>query len=536
MSHGFSEEFIRFLKQPESYPHKPDNVEHIQTHISHVFIAPPYVYKFKKQVNFEFLDFSSLDKRKHYCEQEVRLNQRMCGDTYIDVVPVYKTGDTWTFDESAGQQPFEYAVWMKQLSGKDFLIEDVRNGTLSLSQIDRVISKLVPFYEQQSPETNVLEWGSPEKIKINTDENFEQTKAFIGDSIDGAAYNTIQTFTGRYLNQYQSLFEKRISQGRIVDGHGDLHLEHIHLTKNRVCIYDCIEFNDRFRYLDIASDIAFLAMDLDFNGYKNESNYLVQQMSDKLDDPGLMRLADFYKCYRAYIRGKVKSMESREEEVGATGRKQASRLARNYFSLALKYAVTGSKPTILVFMGRIASGKSTLAEEVAARLDIEHFSSDVIRKESAGLPIDVRTPSEKRKDLYHKESTIKTYEAMFTKAKNDVGKGKNVVLDATFGKRNLREQLLSFFDDTESTIRFIEAQAPEEVRKKRLAKRSDKNKIISDARLEDFEMLNQNYEEPSDGELTERIHIDSDQPIEKNLHEIFLKLSDLQHFRQKSQE
>lgn len=333
MPQSFPDHLIAFLKNPGSYPHNPGQVEHIQTHISHVFIAPPFVYKFKKPVNFDFLDFSTPEKRKYFCEREVELNRRLCEGLYLGVTQVFLENGSWSFESTNSALQVEYAVKMNLLEKKNFLIHTVKEGKLSKEHLDRVINKLIPFYRSQTPDEKILKWGKPKKIKVNTDENFKQTKPFIGDTIPKHTYYAIRTYTQRFLDENRELFLKRIDKKRIVDGHGDLHLEHIYMTDDHVCIYDCIEFNERFRYQDITSDISFLAMDLDFNNLRNEARYFVEEMSAKLHDPDIKQLIDFYKCYRSYVRGKVKSLQSSEEEVSLSDRTHAAGLAGRYFKL-----------------------------------------------------------------------------------------------------------------------------------------------------------------------------------------------------------
>jgi aminoglycoside phosphotransferase family enzyme/predicted kinase len=507
MINKFPEGLIQFLEQTASYPHQPESVEHIQTHISHVFIAPPYVYKFKKPVNFDFLDFSTLKKRKYYCEREVDLNSRLCEGPYIGVVPLYKSGATWSFNKTEGAEPAEYGVHMHQLSGDHFLIEYMNTGKLTDLHLRRVADKLLPFYKNQSPGQEILKWGEPDRIKINTDENFEQTKEFIGNTISRYTYETMQYYTNQFLNEHRNLFKKRIEEKRIKDGHGDLHLEHIHFSDKdgRVCIYDCIEFNDRFRYQDIASDLAFLAMDLDFNGLPDLSRSFIEQMSEGLNDPDLMKVVDFYRCYRAYVRGKVKSLESSEEEVGTSGRERAVQLAKDYFSLALQYVLFGSKPSVLVFMGRVASGKSTLAKQVADELNIQRYSSDILRKEQADQPLKIRTLSQKREKLYRKEVSDSIYRDLADLAVHEISEGRSIVLDATFGNPEYRKNLISQIENKHAGLYFIEAEAPQETRLNRLQSRENQADVISDARAEDLDKIDRFYHSP--GELPPGKHI-----------------------------
>jgi aminoglycoside phosphotransferase family enzyme/predicted kinase len=490
-----------FLENKEVYPHQPENVRHIQTHISHVFMAPPYVYKFKKSVDFGFLDYSTLDKRKHYCEREVELNRRLCSDIYLGVIPITKDENRFTFDSESSSEIVEYAVKMKMLDAQYFLYSYIENDTLTKEHLDRVADKLAKFYQQQEPHDDVLRYGEIEQIRFNTDENFQQTKSFIGKNISNEEYQAIKYFTNHYFEQNESLFNRRITQKRIVDGHGDLHLEHIHISPDRICIYDCIEFNERFRYGDLAADLAYLAMDLDFQDCRNESRYFIEQMAHKLDDPDLSKIIDFYKCYRGYVKGKVKSLQSTGDENSAKKRNQLQKTATDYFHLSLRYALLGSDPVVLIFMGRIGTGKSTLAEQLSITLNIDHYSSDHIRKKLAGLPLYERPNPAERRRLYSAEMSEKTYRYLFEKAKTYSESGKSVILDATFYSRSRREELMGMLHSIDSNYLFIETQASDETIISRLKAREKEKSTVSDARLEDFEKLSANYESPN--ELTE---------------------------------
>lgn len=520
---------LDFFKDRSSYPHQPANVEHIQTHISHVFIAANYVYKIKKPLNLEFLDFSSLEKRKYYCRQEIELNRRLCTDLYLDVVPVYKENGRYFLesDSEASSEPVEFAVKMRRLDKKYFLSEMIEEGLLNMEHLDRVASKLADFYDNQQPDEKILEWGSPDKIRFNTDENFRQTRPFIGHTIEALTWKTIRRFSDRFLDRCAPLFKKRIKEKRIVDGHGDLHLEHIHITPGRVCIYDCIEFNERFRYQDLAADLAYLSMDLDFRDLRAQSRYFVREMSGRLEDRDLLKVLNFYKCYRAYIRGKVKSIESEEEEISESDRRQARELAARYFRLSLCYALLGSGPVVLVFMGRVASGKSTLAEQLSNNPGMEYYSSDIIRKKIAGLPLNERTPSPEREELYASEMSIRTYDKLSELAVEAAGQGSNVILDATFSSRTQREALVADLDALDVNCIFIEADAPAAIRKKRLVKR-DQEESISDARLEDFEMLEQRYNPPEEIDPPQLIRLDTSGSTKETLTELYTALVDRQ--------
>ena len=519
---------LRFLEQSFSYPHQPEVVEHVQTHISHVFLVSPFVYKFKKPVDFGFLDYSTLAKRKKFCRREVELNRRLSDDIYLGVVSVIEEDDTFHIVDEVVESDsvVEYAVKMKQLPEEYFLHSYLENDALTTTHLDRVANKLADFYNGQQPDEQILQYGEVDSIKVNTDENFEQTKAFIGETIDDNTYRAIRYFTNKYFERRKELFERRMTQQRIVDGHGDLHLEHIHITPDKVQIYDCIEFNNRFRYGDLAADLAFLAMDLDFNNCWQEERYFIDQMADKLNDPDLPEITDFYKCYRAYVKGKVKSLQSGEEEVPEADREKAAQTASRYFDLSLRYALLGSKPIVLIFMGGVGTGKTTLAKHFEQKFTIDRFSSDRIRKSMAGIPLQQRTPAEQRRQLYTKSMSERTYQALLEKMEACIQEGKSVILDATFSNRAAREELIGEFEELGIRFLFVEAQAPEQVIKSRLKQRNEQDDVVSDARIEDFEILNNRYDPPTEIADDHLITVQSDQPVEQTIRTLYFALAD----------
>jgi hypothetical protein len=527
-SHGLNSDLLRFLAEAGSYPHKPEQVEHIQTHISHVFMVPPFVYKIKKPVNFGFLDYSTLKKRHEFCRREVELNRRLCDGVYLGVVAIVKENEKFKFvpENEAPDSVFEYAVKMRQLSEEHFLHSLIKEGKLDRQHLDRVADKLADFYRQQKPENEILKWGRIENVRVNTDENFNQTKQFINKTIDRNTYEAIKRFTNRYYEQNEDQFRQRILDGRIVDGHGDLHLEHVHITPEQVRIYDCIEFNDRFRYGDLAADLAYLAMDLDFNNLWNEERYFIDRMSRKLEDHGLWRIIDFYKCYRAFVKGKVKSLQQAEEEVAPKDRKQAMKLARRYFDLSLRYALIGSKPMALIFMGRVGTGKSTLSEHLGRKLGIHHFSSDRIRKTMARVPLTKRVSPADREVLYSSEMSGQTYGKLMEKAVRSIEKRECVILDATFSSREGRQQLVKLLEERDANYCFIEVLASDKTIKERLKSRKQKKDVISDARLEDFERLSKNYSPPRELSADHLIKVKTEQTLDASVRQLYVELAE----------
>lgn len=517
-------ELIQFLEDSDSYFYGPESVEHIQTHISHVFIAAPFVYKIKKPVNFDFLDFSSLDKREYYCKREVELNRRLCEDIYLGVVSIASVGSTFKIEADNESSIVEYAVKMRKLNEEYFLPAFIERGELTLQHLDRVAEKLAAFYLGQAPKEEILKWGGIEKVRFNTDENFRQTKPFIGDTIDKNSYRAIKEYTDQYYDRFDYLFRRRIEEKRIVDGHGDLHLEHIHITPEKVRIYDCIEFNNRFRFGDTAVDLAYLAMDLDFAGCRKEERYFLEKMSQQLQDPDLLAHVDFYKCYRAYVKGKVKSLQAGEEEVEKKDRKTAIDKAREYFDLSLRYALLGSRPTVLIFMGRIATGKSTLAEAFSNKLGLDHFSSDRIRKQLMGVPLEERTDASRREQMYSRDMSLKTYKELRSRAEEYIEARNSVILDATYSREEDRSRLVELLESVDAAYYFVEVRASDELITERLKARESEERVVSDARLEDFEKLIQHYQPPEELSSNKLIGVDTERSKDESLYRLYRKL------------
>ena len=446
-------------------------------------------------MNLGFLDFSTLEKRHYFCRREIELNRRLAPEIYLDAVSVYETDSGFSFKPPG--KIVEYAVKMKELPHGCFLNELVEKNRVGEKEIDRVIFTLHRFYQAETPTTEIEQWGTLEKLKISTDENFTQVEPFIGKTISPAAFDANRHYTNQFYKLNENLFHERIQQHRILDCHGDLRLDHVHLTLQATTIFDCIEFNDRFRFIDIANDLAFLAMDFDFKDRSDLGNLFLRNAARELGDAGMLKVANFYKCYRAFVRGKVASIQATEKETTNSG--EHEKQAVRYFRLALGYAIAGAEPLIVVVMGRVGTGKSTIAKRLASELDWPVFSSDETRKTLAGVPLTQRTPSELRANIYSARMTQETYRKLLKDGLAAIGCcNRGVILDATFSARALRKFLRDECKKADVPIQFIELEVdPNEV-KNRLELRDEKTAETSDARLEDFEKLNAAYQPPSE--------------------------------------
>ncbi len=327
-------EMVQALLDPKAYPDSPQKVELVQTQMSFVFLTDDYVYKVKKPVNLGYLDYTTLDRRQFYCQREVELNRRLCSEVYLGVVPI--TGDKGDIFLEAQGKAIEYAVKMRRLPQEAMMNVLLANNQVSSEMVTRVAQKLTNFHQKAETNATISAFGSLDTITQNTDENFTQTEKYIGNIISWDEYQRIKDYTARFTSRNAPLFQKRIADGRIRDCHGDLHAAHICFTDD-ICIYDCIEFNDRFRYCDVASEVAFLAMDLDHYGRADLSRSFVTAYVGESRDEELLKLLNFYKCYRAYVRGKVESFKLDDPYISEEEKIKVLAIAKGYFKLAESY-------------------------------------------------------------------------------------------------------------------------------------------------------------------------------------------------------
>lgn len=323
------------LLNPELYLDHPQAIGICETHISLVFLTGNYAYKVKKPVNFGFLDFTSIEKRKYYCEQEVTLNRRLAPTLYLGVIRITEEDNRIVLDGKG--RAIEYAVKMKQIPEELLMNRLLEKKEVTSGMIEAISEKLVRFYSTAETNDRIKSFAKPERVKQDTDENFEQTEKYIDVTIPGDVYQEVKEKTNQFYKTKERVFYQRIKEGRIRDCHGDLRLEHIFWGED-ISIFDCIEFNERFRYTDVAADIAFLAMDLDYHSREDLSEHLIQAYIGESGDHEIMEILDFYRCYRAYVRGKVESFRLDDLNIPEEEKKEALQRARQYFDLAHRYS------------------------------------------------------------------------------------------------------------------------------------------------------------------------------------------------------
>ncbi|MCX7981473.1 MAG: AAA family ATPase [Syntrophales bacterium] len=493
----------------------------IQTHISYLLILGNEVYKIKKPVDFGFLDFTTLEKRKFFCEEELRLNRRLAPHIYLDVTPI-------TLDErgriSLGEEGkiVEYAVHMKRLPEEGMLKRLIANPEFDSRIIDRIAHLLAQFHLQAETGGKVDEMGAPDVIRYNHEENFAQTKKYIGQTISADQYASIEKYSLSFLEDREAYFWERIKNHRIRDCHGDLHLEHI-CVSDEITIFDCIEFNERFRFSDVAAEVAFLAMDFDFNGYPAYAEQFVEAYMEFSQDQGVRVLHDFYRCYYAYVRGKVISFRLDDSAIREEERRQAEKIARRYFALSHRYATGRRTPVLMTMVGLTGTGKTFVAQELARRLGAQLIQTDVIRKELAGLPPEEHRYEPFGEGIYSPEMSRRTYEEARRRAEEALRKGKSVILDATHTRDSEREEALKIARRYGASFYLLNCHCPEETVKTRLSERLGRVGEASDGRWEIY-LKQREKMDPLTPWSEFLISIDTSQPRDAIMNEIFTSL------------
>ncbi len=506
---------IAEMMEPSLYGKGVKRVRMIQTHTSWVFLTGSHAYKVKKPVNFGFLDYTTLSARRFFCNEEFRLNRILSPDIYIEVLPITDARGRLTF---GGRGPaVDYCLAMKELPQKWIMTEQLKHDRVTLEHIDQIAQSIADFHERAERGREVAQYGSSEIIRLNWDENFAQTMEFRGKTITHREFNETKTAVERFMADSRGLFQRRRAGGFVRRCHGDLHSKNV-FVDDGIHIFDCIEFNPRFSCSDVTSEIAFMAMDLDYCGRKDLANFFVERYVVHTGDIGLLRLLNFYKCYRAYVRGKVTSFVLNDPGVGATDKAEATRTAKKYFELSHSYALgLSAQPKLVVMMGLPGVGKTYVARRLAERMNAFHFLSDSIRKQLIGIPVSEHRVASYGQGIYKGNISKKTYDEMMRRAQAFLAAGCSVILDATFLEEDRRDAARKLASRAGAPILFVFADCPEQVVKSRLVRRAGEQSL-SDAQFYVYQAMKSRFQPPRASR--EVIRIDTSQPLKRSLAKI----------------
>jgi uncharacterized protein len=493
----------------------------IETHISQVFLGDRDVYKVKRPVDLGFLDFSTLALREQACAAEVVLNRRLAPDVYHGVVGVVREqAGRLTFlprDQLADRPVLEWAVHMTRLPDRERLDVRLEQGALGSDELMRLAGLLVDFHARACADQRSAAFGAPAIIACNVEENFAQTADLVGDHLGRAELEQLMTYQRAFLRDHAGLFEERARTGFVRDGHGDLRLEHVYRRGDTHVIIDCIEFNQRFRFADVCADLAFLTMDLKNHGRPELAELLAAEYARLSDDYALYGLLDFYESYRAFVRAKVSSLLANDANVSERTREQARKAARGYFLLALSAAEPTLRPgQLIVCMGMIASGKSTLAEGLGRAMAIPVLSADWTRKKL--LALQPRDPLREQpfQGAYGAEVSERVYATLRQRAELVLRSQRSVIIDATFRSQAERAAVLELARSCAAQALFVECVCPREVALDRLRQRAD-GPHVSDGRAEVYDAFAASFDATSTLPSVAHLVVDTTGPVEEVL-------------------
>jgi aminoglycoside phosphotransferase family enzyme/predicted kinase len=511
------ERLVERFSDPAFYPEPTRSVEVIQTHISCIFLTDTHAYKVKKPVDFGFLDYTTLPKRLACCEREVTLNRRLCPDVYLGVASVREHEGRLSLDGPG--ETVECAVKMKRLPADRMLRRVLGRGEGDDDLFRRIARIVADFHARTvlSAEEGAIK--GLDGAKLNCDENFAQTEKYVGTLVPAAMFDFIRTSTDLFFQRHPELFARRVRGGRIVDGHGDLHLDSI-CASDPIRIFDCIEFNERFRIQDAAEEVAFLAMDLEFHGYAPFAKAFVNAYVKASGDGELLRLLAFYKTYRAYVRAKVSSFAGDDPHIPAEARESVRTTAPRYYELAAHYAGACNPQRLIVTCGLTGSGKSTLARKIAELYALQIVRSDVVRKELLGIAPDARRHVPFDAGEYAPAMTERTYGAMLERAAPLLRLGHSVILDGCFIRRSQRRAARKLARRLGVPFMLLECRTSEAVIRERLERRVRKNGGVSDGRWEIYHGQLAEFEPPEEIGGDERVVLDRSKPVEELLREL----------------
>jgi uncharacterized protein len=463
-----SDRLLAALRDPGCYPGLGGPVEVLETHISWVFLVAGHAYKVKKPLNLGFLDFSTLERRRFFCEEEVRLNRRTAPGLYLGTVPIVDGPDGVRLGGEG--RTIEYAVEMRRFD-QDALADGMaRRGELRAAHIDAIAGAIAAFHAAIPTAPHDSAYGSPSHVAAPALQNFEQLGPLVFDCAETARLVALHAWTGREIDRLRRVLTARRRDGFVRECHGDLHLGNIAFVSGRPTPFDCVEFDPNLRWVDVMNEVAFLVMDLLEHGLGAAAWRFLSAYLEATGDYAGVRVLRFYLVYRAMVRAKIACIRARQPEAGAEARGRARRECREYLALAGSLA-TAMRPAIVLMHGLSGSGKSAVAQTLLERVGAVRVRSDVERKRLHGLTATARTAAEPFGGIYTPQATRLTYDRLHQAACDVAESGYPIIVDATFLSRAERDRFRALARACDASFLIVACRAGETTLRERLALR-----------------------------------------------------------------
>lgn len=514
------EELDRALESPACYPCPAPTVEVIETHLSRLYLVGERVFKVKKAVDLGFVDFTTLAKRRHACEEEVRLNRRLAPGIYRGVLPIVRDAAGRVRVGGAGE-PIEYAVEMERLPAAQMLDRKLERGEIDSECLDRIVALLADFHAGAERGPAIDRLAAPDAVAQRVRENLDESEA-AARRLDAACESAapclpprvaahLRGAFARFVQEERARFERRIAQRRIVEGHGDLHAGNLCVLPDRLVAFDCIEFSLALRCLDVAADLAFLLMDLDRLGFPAFGRDLARRYAQRSGDSDLEAMLSFYKAHLACVRGKVAALRGAgSEDAGMRARARIEALG--FFALAAGYALP---PFLIATCGLPGSGKSYIARRIASPLNALHLQSDFERKRMAGVAPTARVPRERQAEVYSAAMTDRTYAVLADGARRELTRRRRVILDATFARAKQRARPLALAHELAIPFVLLKCEVDETEARRRLTARAGERGEVSDADVAVFEQARAGFEPPDEVPASQRVDVGAGVTVEE---------------------
>jgi len=497
---------IEQMLQPEFYPHDVQPpIRLMQTHVSYVLLTGDFAYKVKKSVDFGFLNYSTLEKRQHFCEEELRLNQRAAAALYLEVLPIAQQGDRFVL--GADDSVVEYVVKMRQFPQSALLSHQFEQGELTEALLRQLAAAIAEFHLKAKTNDYIRAFGTVENVRQSIDENYEQTVGFIGGPQTQQQFDETKAFTDEFFATRQDLLQQRMAQDKIRACHGDLHLNNICYWQDELLLFDCIEFNEPFRFVDVMFDIAYIIMDLTVQGRRDLAAIFLSHYVECTGDWEGLQVLPLYVSRQSYVRAKVTSFLLGDPSIDEGTKQDAAAKAAKYYTLAWE-AMQPQPGRLLVMSGLSGSGKSTVARELSRQLGAIYLRSDAVRKHLAEVPL----PQRGDDSLYTPEMSQKTYERLAELGGLLASQGYTAILDAKFDRVATRQLAIAQAQTHDLPLTLVHCQAPSEVLEQRVRERQGD---IADATVA---VLAQQTLEPFTATEGQFVHpVDTTQPLPPQL-------------------
>ena len=498
-----SDQLIQALQNQEIFDHTVDSFQLIETHISWVILTGPYAYKIKKPQNFGFLDFSTLEQRKHFCGEEVRLNQRLAPELYLDVLPISGSEDSPLLGDNSGV--IEYAIKMVQFPQENLLDHVLKREQLTSEHIDEIALTVAKFHQQTDLAAPETEFGQPQQVMEPVQQNFDQIRPFLNDKNDIQQLDQIEAWAKDSFTLLEPALNARKEQDEIRACHGDLHLGNITLIDEKITLFDCIEFNDSFRWIDVISEVAFFAMDLEDRGLQSYSNRFINGYLEHTGDYEGLKILNFYKSYRALVRAKVALFNLYQPDISEEKRTEIFTQYRSYTALAEAYMAIPNR-YILLMHGYSGTGKTTVSTKVIEQLGVIRLRSDVERKRifSANEGSDALNEG-----MYSHSASDKTFAHLAASAETILQSGMPVLVDATFLQAGYRALFQQLAEEQAVPLQIIHCSLDDTATKERITERVAAAKDSSDATVEIYEAQLKSADPLTEEELKHTLNVNT---------------------------